>query len=358
MTERALATIRTIDAIEPIPDADAIEAAKVGGWTVVVRKGEFAAGEQAVYFEIDSFLPMDRVQYNFLAPRGVRKMTLDDGSVVEGHVLRTAKLRGVYSQGLLLPIDDFHDLTITVVDGVEYVNHDDGEDVSEVCGVHKWDPPIPVELSGAVAGPFPTHLVRKTDADRVQNFTDDELGLLRELGTWIATEKVDGASCTILRDSDGRLRLCSRNWELAAPALGDTPNTMWRLAYEHVEANIEDGQWVQAEVIGEGIQKNPLKLKGQRLVVFGYGTIADGPMPRPNWPEWIDGIAVPIYPLSFPPSVDDAIGQVDQLDSLLSPGHRAEGIVWHDITNHPFDLLDGRSCFKVISNRYLLKNQD
>jgi RNA ligase (TIGR02306 family) len=340
MSARALATIETVTSVEPIPDADQIEAARVRGWTVVVRKGEFTAGDQAVYFEIDSFLPLDKPQFAFLAPRGARTQ---DG--VRGHVLRTAKLRGVVSQGLLLPPDAFDE-----------VGGPDGTDVTERLGITKWDPPIPAELSGAVAGPFPTNLVRKTDAERVQNFTDDELGLLGEMGTWVATEKADGTSCTIIGSDDG-IRVCGRNWELAPPAEGASPTTMWRLAGD-IEANLDPGQWLQAEVIGEGIQSNPLKIKGHRLVVFGYGIVGEGPTPRADWPEWIAALAAPVYDFAFPRSVDDAIDQVDGIDSLLSPGHRPEGIVWHDVNGRSFDLLDGRSCFKVISNRYLLKNQD
>ena len=54
---RKLASLVVIDSINPIPKADAIEVARIGGWAVVVKKGEFAAGEQALYIEIDAFLP-------------------------------------------------------------------------------------------------------------------------------------------------------------------------------------------------------------------------------------------------------------------------------------------------------------
>ena len=54
---RKLATIRKIDALTPIEGADAIECAHVGGWKVVVKKGEYNAGDSAVYIEIDSWVP-------------------------------------------------------------------------------------------------------------------------------------------------------------------------------------------------------------------------------------------------------------------------------------------------------------
>ena len=46
---RKMATLRRIDAVNPIPDADAIEVASVGGWRVVTKKGEFAPGDLAIY---------------------------------------------------------------------------------------------------------------------------------------------------------------------------------------------------------------------------------------------------------------------------------------------------------------------
>ena len=55
--KRKLVTIRTIDGLEPIEGADVIEVAVIGGWKLVVKRGEFKVGDQCVYFEIDSFLP-------------------------------------------------------------------------------------------------------------------------------------------------------------------------------------------------------------------------------------------------------------------------------------------------------------
>src|SRR5689334_25401159 len=89
--ERRLVSIQTIDAIAPIAGADKIEQARVMGWTVVIKKGEFAVGDPCVLFEIDSVLPAEPAWSQFMRPRGFR--------------VRTVKLRGVLSQGLALPID-------------------------------------------------------------------------------------------------------------------------------------------------------------------------------------------------------------------------------------------------------------
>ena len=99
MTERKMATIRRIDTIGPIEGADAIEVATVGGWKVVVKKGDFAPGDLAVYCEIDSFIPTKIAPF-LTKPDHYPKVF--EG--VEGERLKTVRLRKTLSQGLLLPL--------------------------------------------------------------------------------------------------------------------------------------------------------------------------------------------------------------------------------------------------------------
>ena len=98
--ERKLASVVKIVDILPIVGADAIVVAKVKGWNVVVKKGEFNVGDLAVYYEIDSFLPV-RPQFEFLRKSSFKRM-----NSIEGFRLKTIKLRGQLSQGLLTPIPD------------------------------------------------------------------------------------------------------------------------------------------------------------------------------------------------------------------------------------------------------------
>lgn len=85
---RKLVTIRRISEIRPIPDADLIERAKIDGWNVVVKKGEFCVGDLCVYGESDSVFPSDDERFAFL----------------EGKRLKTKKMRGVVSQGIAFPV--------------------------------------------------------------------------------------------------------------------------------------------------------------------------------------------------------------------------------------------------------------
>jgi len=115
---RKLVTIKTIDAIRPIDGADAIEAAMIGGWAVVVKKGEFHAGDFVLYHEIDSILPRGNPDYDFLMARSSGTYTTDDGSTLEGHRLRTIKLRGVPSQGLILKLETLFKINDRYLTGI------------------------------------------------------------------------------------------------------------------------------------------------------------------------------------------------------------------------------------------------
>ena len=114
---RKLATIRKIDEIRPIPDADAIECAVVGGWTVVVKRGEFQVNDWAIYCEIDSWIP------HTVAPFLSKGQEPREFEGVKGERLRTVKLRGTTSQGLLLKIEDV--FKVVEVDGITYLSISD-----------------------------------------------------------------------------------------------------------------------------------------------------------------------------------------------------------------------------------------
>lgn len=96
---RKMATVQQIVSISPIEGADAIEVARVLNWDIVVKKGEFAVGDFAVYFEIDSWIPTALAP--FLTKPGHFPKSYNG---VEGEKLRTIRLRGALSQGLLLPL--------------------------------------------------------------------------------------------------------------------------------------------------------------------------------------------------------------------------------------------------------------
>ena len=99
---RHLASIQRIWDVQPIDGADRLELARVLGWACVVNKGQFKKGDLGVYFEIDSFLPV-RPEYEFLRASSYKKTDI----MGEGFLIKTRKIKGVLSQGLLLPLSVF-----------------------------------------------------------------------------------------------------------------------------------------------------------------------------------------------------------------------------------------------------------
>ena len=153
---RKLAKIVKIDELNPIEGADKIEVATVGGWKVVAQKGLYNVGDLAVYFEIDSWIP------NTVAPfltRPEHYPKVFEG--VEGERLKTIKLRGQLSQGLLMPYKEaipFAEQGVLI----------EGDDVTELLGIKKWEKPVNAQLAGVCKGNFPS-LIPKTDQERCQN---------------------------------------------------------------------------------------------------------------------------------------------------------------------------------------------
>lgn len=345
---RKLATIRTIDAIRPIEGADAIECAVVGGWTVVVKKGEYKVGDLAVYCEIDSWIP------NELAPFLSKGQEPREYNGVKGERLRTVKLRGQLSQGLLLPLFYSHsEGSWCFHPSMHYLPEHvvEGQDVTERLGIQKWEAPIPAQLAGLVRGPFPTE-VPKTDQERVQNLTAEIAQYVLDGDVWEITEKLDGSSCTYYLDLDNDFHVCSRNLDLAY----DENNTLWKVAIQNDIANRMRGLELygfalQGELIGEGIQKNRYGLKGQQFFLFDVYDVKQGcflaPSERRDLAKELNINHVPVTVEEF--VIEQTVEQLLQMaeaKSELATTER-EGIV--------FKHIGGQLSFKAISNKFLLK---
>lgn len=327
---RKLASIRQCSELQAIPEADAIQVAVVDGWTCVVKIGEIQVGQKGVYFEIDSFLPVDDARFEFLRKSSLRKM-----GEKEGFRLRTIRLRGQLSQGLFLPLHLFPE-----VDPAEPV----GTDLTERLRVDKYEPPIPADLTGKVIGPFPG-FIPKTDEERVQN-------LLEEFARWqglpfVVTEKLDGTSFTAYQ-RNGHFGICSRNWELS----DEDPNSYWNVATEtQLQEKLgRQNLAIQGEMIGEGIQKNIYKLRGQHLFVFHVFDIDQHRFY--SYEETVDfclknGLQmVPLISADFqlPPKVEDLLRMADG-PSILNEQAKREGLVLRS--------ADRKISFKAISNAFL-----
>jgi RNA ligase (TIGR02306 family) len=259
---RTLASIRTVNAAEPIPNADAIERVPFLGWWVVGKKGEFRPGDRVVYCEIASLLP-ERPAFEFLRASSFKPAQMDEaGAVVlpAGFRVKTVKLRGHVSQGICFPLSILPPGAPT----------EEGTDVTELLGVRKWVPPLPVGMGGKVKGGFPAFLP-KTDETRVQVL---EGVLRRHRGkTFHVTEKLDGTSFTaFLRE--GTFGICSRNLWMDEADSGKVQAQVARtLRLEEKLRAVRDNRGldlaVQAEVIGPGVQGNKYALPAVGLLRGG-----------------------------------------------------------------------------------------
>ena len=336
MTERKLATIRKIAAIERIEGADAIEVAVVDGWKVVVKKGEFAVDSLAVYLEIDSWVPTE------LAPFLSKGKEPREFEGVKGERLRTVKLRGQISQGLLLPLEP----TCANIESELF----EGLDVSLPLNIIKWERPMNAQLAGMARGNFPP-LVPKTDQERIQNLTRQFAEYQQD--TWSITEKLDGSSCTFYLDDEGVFHVCSRNLDLKE----DEANSFWKVARKF---QIEDimrrnsmlGMAIQGEMIGEGIQGNQYKTQLDFYVYDMYNTHTGQyilPVQLKAACERLGLKHVPILAesMSFPYGTIQAILDTAEGPSELNGSNR-EGLVFKSNTVHD-------RSFKCVSNSWLLK---
>ncbi len=232
-----------------------------------------------------------------------------------------------------------------------------GYDVSEILNIVKYEPLIPAHLAGKVKGFFPGFL-RKTDEERIQNCADL---LEKHRGEiFYITEKLDGASVTIYK-KNGELGVCSRNLEL----LDTEDNTIWKIAKEkNLQEKLLDNFAIQGEIIGEGIQKNPLKSKGQELYAFNVYDIKNQRyLDFGDFITFCYNINIKIVPILDNEYVMnhtiETILKSAEGPSLLNPNVNREGIVVRPI-KEDIDEINGsmsRLSFKVVSNDYLLTNE-
>lgn len=367
--ERKLATIARIDEIHPIKDADNLERAIIRGWNVVVKKGEFHEGDLCVYCEIDSLMP-DRPEFEFLKPRGYR--------------IKTIKLRGQVSQGIAFPISILKNVgTIEpwpsfkpgvppllmhppVMDeetgklkGTGFTKIVEGEDVTEILGVTKYDPPLPACLGGTAKGRFPSHSI-KTDEERIQNLKENYEEFKQHI--WVATEKLDGSSATYSIVNDV-FEVSSRSLNLKE----DSKNSFWAVAkalkieYKmrlYMAAHNLKGLTLQGELIGEGIQKNKYRLKGQTVRFFrAFDPIKYEYFSYYDFMFMMDEIGLTSVPIiddefTLPNKFEDLILYADGQSALRETAR--EGVVF--VARDYRSDYHNRLSFKVISNKFILKH--
>ena len=348
---RKLVTIRTVAALNPIENADAIECAVVDGWEVVVKKGEVSIGEKVVFFEIDCLLPASDTRFSFLA-KGKDLIRL-----------RTVKLRGQVSQGLILPIRLFPELPVNSEDGLE-----------DLLGITKYEIPDSSSVRGcSPASTFPWY-IPKTDEERIQNIYNKWQEKYADV-EFIQSTKLDGSSITIATVSDIRYRIEKLN-EDTYPFSDDKHQTLvasrnqtlqydetshfWKgaellvLKSEQIWKDTGKQYALQGELIGPGIQGNREGLTKYEVRLFRIFDIDDQRFLDHN--EFTDICST--YEMNMVPQLETVKPFQYSLKELLemskgknAAGKNIEGIVYKSVSKVNGETLH----FKVINNDYLLE---
>jgi len=397
---RELAYVVKIDNITAIPGYDRVELAHVGGWTIVVGKGEFHPGDLAVYFEIDSKLPE------------VEPFTNMEFLAKKHYKIKTQKMCKSLSQGLLMSAVNFKGQTYTDGNGIQYLHFDgtsyaEGDFLTEKLGVtyavpddnvrkaapadkykrmaqrhgklfakqpfrwlmkRNWGKKILFVFFGRAKdkkNSWPAW-VSKTDEERVQNIP----WILNDKSPWIATEKIDGTSTTFtmkrhkgIFGTQYEFFVCSRNVVFDKPdkkCFYET-NVYTEMAEKyHMEDVLKrllnevftDAEWVtiQGETFGAGVQKRDYSLEGHDFRAFNLivsnkgriGSIEAEKIVNPYGIKW-----VPILETFFilPDTVDELL-TIATGKSVID-GKSREGIV--------FRSPNGVKSFKAVSNEFLLE---
>lgn len=363
MSERKLAHIEKVVDLQPIPNADKLEVATVLGWQCVVKKGEVKVGELVCYLEIDSIVP-DIPFFEFMRERKFR--------------VKTIKLRGQVSQGLVIPMGDFQVLAAKGSGVCKYF--DEGEDVTELIGVTKWLSPseresdyVPLskkkhnwftkfmtrfswyrKLTKQRSKSFP-EWISKTDEERIQNMPWICQKYSNEV--FYTSEKLEGQSATywfIKKRFGSEFGICSRTVRKF-----EMDNSNWsRVAKEYDIKNklksVGKNIAIQGEVIGGSIQGNIYKLPGLDFYIFNVYDID-----KKEYYLLDDLIAfckkygfknVPILQRDYKlPATIQEILEHSKGKSVLADVDR-EGIV--------IRTFDKKISFKAVNPDYLLKQEN
>lgn len=390
--ERELAYVVNIDAIEPIVGSDNCEAAIVGGWKIMTRKGTFKSGDKAIYFEIDSKVP-ETDTYEFLASKHYKIKTQKYTFGGKGCFI---------SQGLLMSFSDFNwdydkyevgDF-LTKELNVVYSLADDNKRKStfnkytrmkqrnsKLFAKYKFLNKMYKSNFGkkilflflgnrqdAKASFWPSWVV-KTDEERVQNlpqlFPPDST-------EWFVTEKIDGTSTTFTMKKGKRKKyefyVCSRNVCFDKPEKEcfyetnvytemaekyDIEKVLYDLLYNTKGlSEFLDYVTLQGETYGKGVQNRDYHMNNIDFKAFNliYGDKEFGPH-RLNPREMTDVLnkynipCVPILDEHFKlPNTIDEMVEYAAGDSVVDGDYR-EGVVLR--------TYDGVNSFKAVSNVYL-----
>jgi RNA ligase (TIGR02306 family) len=313
-----------INSVTPHPNADRLDIADFQGmaYQVITAKGNLKSGDLAFYFPIDSV-----ISEKYLDEFGIRNYY--------SKKLRAAKLRGIFSEGLLIPVGD--NFTGKV-----------GDDFTEYFGVTKYEYPIPQGMSGEMEShighykfPSPENLKRYKD-------------VLLEGEEVIVTEKLHGTNFTVLVDADGTTHIGSHNYFWKNSEANKT--LVYIRAYNENPAlhQLPGGTQVFGEIYGVQDIKYGLKNGKIGIALFAVRRGSNF-LNYTDFVEFCEELNLPRVPLLYIGAYNwEAISRFNNADSVLSPNCMMEGVIVQPLVERTHPEI-GRVVLKLISDRYLLR---
>ena len=260
--------ISRIDEIKEIPGADNIEQGVIGGWNCIIKKGEYKVDDLVVVATTDAVIPVD-LSDKLGVTNYLRK----------GNRVRTVKLRGVYSECLIIPI--------TYIQGNKRV---EGTDCMELLEIFKYEPPVKqIQLGSGkkikyrdnpnfhVYYKFPNLKNVKgmfTEEDVVEitrkiHGTNARYGIIKKnkLSLWDKVKKFFGladkwvdyefvyGSHNVEKGSDSQGFYSTDVWRNVIDKY-DIKNKLWSFVNEMELSDLNSGIVLYGEIYGPGIQKN------------------------------------------------------------------------------------------------------
>lgn len=380
--KRALAYVVTIDEIKSIDGYDKVEYARTNGWWCIISKSDnLKVGDKCIYFEVDSKVNAEDERFAFLEKRNYK--------------IKTQKMCKVISQGLLMPLTLFPELgdadintdvtdklNVTYAveeDNVRKGNGDPNAKYKSMSARHpnvfkkpfvrwmmrrEWGRKVMFFFFGKKKDnprKFPS-FVSKTDEERVEN----QPWRIGDGKTYLATEKLDGTSCTYALERKGKKKfefyVCSRNvrQQDEKQECYHDHNIYWDLAFKYnIEEHLKDFlnqnpsiNWVciQGEGVGS-VQGNPLQLNEDDLYVFNFKDSVLGRWPSNDGKRQVEEWNMKWVPILGEVQMPNTMEELKQLatgKSQLNKDVLREGLVYRS--------LDGSDSFKNVSREYLLKH--
>lgn len=365
---RKLATIQKVLDIQPIPDADSIEVATIKGWKVVVRKDEYQIGESVVYFEIDSLIPKTSVtEFLMKKPEDTEAR------------LKTVKLRGQVSQGLIISLGNAYTMNKELNgEDAEPFGESEGTDLSDILHIEKYEPPVKYGNEGeSIYWPFS---ISKTDEERIQNIPEVIDEIINSGEHLCISVKLDGTSTTVIHQPNG-VQVAGRNNMFLKTDDVAYNNKYWSTVKKYnlpeiLEKYHEEhpGQYVavQGELVGPGIQGNKMNLPELKLYIFNLFISTDecGSWQKQGYEaliEFCDRNDLDHVPYIYT-DFDLRAHNLTNVDALLefskgtyrndAEGYFPDAKEKQQREGLVFRTLDHSKSFKVINNEFLLKGGD